>query len=291
MTPNPSGKILVAFSGGKDSTAMAMRLAEMGEPFELLFTPTGNELPEVMEHVHALAKRLNRTLHMPPGPKLEQLIEQHHALPSHAARWCTRMIKIDPCKAFLLRHPGSTLLVGLRADEEERTGLFGPYATYRYPLREWGWKITDVWAYLKDRGISVPSRTDCAWCYDQRLSDWYDLWKKHPALYAEGEAHEEKAGHTFRSPGRDTQPVQLVQLRRKFESGYVPRDRELVEFYQVWSLDPAMWMSREAEAAAKGTDEGAKFAKRLERLRKKFESGYVPGGAEPEGGACRVCRL
>ncbi len=288
MTPNGEPKTLVAFSGGKDSTAMAVRLAELGEPFELLFTPTGNELPEVSEHVHGLARSLNRTLHLPPGPRLDQLIEAHHALPSHAARWCTRMIKIDPCKAFLLRHPGSTLLVGLRADEEERTGLFGPYATYRYPLREWGWKITDVWAFLKDRGIAVPVRTDCAFCYDQRLSDWYDLWKKHPALYAEGETLEERMGHTFRSPKRDTQPAQLVQLRKKFESGYVPRDRELVEFHQLWSLQPEVWLSREAEAAAKGD---IKFAQRLERLRKKFEGGYIPGGAEPEGGACRVCRL
>lgn len=38
---------VVAFSGGKDSTALALRLHELGEAFSLLFTPTGNELPDV----------------------------------------------------------------------------------------------------------------------------------------------------------------------------------------------------------------------------------------------------
>lgn len=39
-------KSVVAFSGGKDSTCMAVMLAEEGEDFELLFTPTGDESPE-----------------------------------------------------------------------------------------------------------------------------------------------------------------------------------------------------------------------------------------------------
>ena len=38
--------LIIAFSGGKDSTAMVLRLSELGEDFKLLFTPTGDELPE-----------------------------------------------------------------------------------------------------------------------------------------------------------------------------------------------------------------------------------------------------
>ena len=34
---------------------------------------------------------------------------------------------------------------------------------------------------------------------------------------------EDQTGHTFRSPGRDTQPSGLIQLRTKFEQGYIPR--------------------------------------------------------------------
>jgi 3'-phosphoadenosine 5'-phosphosulfate sulfotransferase (PAPS reductase)/FAD synthetase len=42
---------IVGLSGGKDSTAMALRLAEV-EPrdYEFICTPTGNELPQMLAH-------------------------------------------------------------------------------------------------------------------------------------------------------------------------------------------------------------------------------------------------
>ena len=44
-------KHVVALSGGKDSTALALRLAEI-EPREYIYvcTPTGNEPPEMFAH-------------------------------------------------------------------------------------------------------------------------------------------------------------------------------------------------------------------------------------------------
>jgi len=69
----------------------------------------------------------------------------------------------------------------------------------------------------------VPERTDCAWCFFQRLGEWWRLWKEHPDLYAEGEALEVELGHTFRSEDRDTWPASLAELRKEFESGRVPR--------------------------------------------------------------------
>lgn len=101
--------------------------------------------------------------------------------------------------------------------------MWGDFATYRYPLREWGWGIEQVYGYLDARGVKVPDRTDCALCYDQRLSEWYRLWKEHPAIFARAEALEAKTGHTFRSPSRDTWPAALKDLRAEFERGRAPR--------------------------------------------------------------------
>lgn len=215
---------VLAFSGGKDSTALALRLAELGEEFDLLFTPTGNELDECIDHIARVATMSGRKLHVRScGKTLRQLIEAQGALPNNRQRWCTRMLKIETAKAFLLQHPGSTLLVGLRADEEHREGMWGEFATYRYPMREWGWGVKDVWAYLEACGVTVPKRTDCAWCYDQRLSEWYGLWKNHPEHWRAGEELEDLTGHTFRSPSRDTWPASMVLLRERFEAGDVPR--------------------------------------------------------------------
>jgi hypothetical protein len=215
----------VAVSGGADSTAMAMRMAERGERFSLLFTPTGNELGAVTDHVAALAARTGAPLVLPPAPTLAALIDGFGALPNNRQRWCTRMIKIQPCAAHLARHPGAVLCVGLRADEPSREGgLYGDRVTYRTPLREWGWGRRDVLAYLDAHGVSVPRRTDCALCYDQRLIEWWELWRDQPAQFAKGEAWEAQTGHTFRSPSRDTWPAALAELRREFERGRVPKD-------------------------------------------------------------------
>lgn len=211
--------LVVAFSGGKDSTAMAYRLARRGTHFTLLFTPTGNELPEVARHVRRTARQLKRRLVIPPGPSLDSLIDSFGSLPNNRQRWCTRMIKIQPCIAWLKQHPGSVLAVGLRADEPEREGLYGDFATYRFPLREWNWGVNEVVAYLARLGVTVPARTDCALCYDQRLIDWRNLLRKQPEMYARGEKLERQTGHTFRSPSRDNWPAALKDLRVEFASG------------------------------------------------------------------------
>lgn len=104
--------LVVAFSGGKDSTAMALRLAELGERFVCLFTATGNELPELRAHIESVAALCNAELVTPKGPTLDELIRFYEALPNWRQRWCTRQIKIVPCIAYLKANPGSTLAVG-----------------------------------------------------------------------------------------------------------------------------------------------------------------------------------
>lgn len=216
-----------AFSGGKDSTAMVLLMAAAGEDFVLLFTPAGNEPPELFDHIHAIATRVGKPLIQPENKPLDFWINHHQALPSWRMRWCTRAIKIEPCIVWLKQHPGTTLCVGLRADEDERRGLYGDYATYRYPLRDCGMTEADVRRYLSEQDVSVPPRTNCLLCYDQQLREWWELWRERPDAWAQGEAYESQTGHSFRSPGRDTWPAQMRELRRRFEAGDIPRGVDL----------------------------------------------------------------
>lgn len=171
MTP-PAKRKRMGFSGGKDSTAMGERLFEMGEEFDLIFTPTGNELPGVFDHIYEMSERWKAPLIIPKGPKLEELILGTDTIPNFRQRWCTPGIKILPCLHWLKSHPDTVLCVGLRADEEERQGIYGMVVEYRFPLREWGWGIQEVWGYLKQRGIKIPKRTDCAWCVTGDTRVW-----------------------------------------------------------------------------------------------------------------------
>ncbi len=217
---------VVALSGGKDSTALALRLAELEPgPFRYLCTPTGDELPELLEHWAWLEAELGQPIERVTHPLgLNGLIEHFGALPNWRQRWCTRMLKIEPCLAYLEGIVGDfELCVGLRADEEERKGIYSEAFETRFPLREWEWGLAEVVDYCKQRGARIPERTDCARCYGQRVSEWWRLWKDHGDLYADAERQEAEVGNTFRSPQRDTWPAELVQLRKKFEGGARPR--------------------------------------------------------------------
>lgn len=230
---------VVGLSGGKDSTAMALALAER-EPrtYAYVCTPTGDELPEMEAHWARLEELLGeRLIRLKSGKTLDSLIAGYGALPNWRQRWCTRELKIEPYRQWLIEQAQSGPVVsyiGLRFDEDEREGvdyttdlgLFGHQITCRYPLREWRWGLAEVWEYLDDRGVSIPRRTDCGKCYGQRLSEWRDLLTNHPERYAEAERQEADTGHTFRSPGRDTWPAALKDLRKAFESGRPLRERK-----------------------------------------------------------------
>jgi 3'-phosphoadenosine 5'-phosphosulfate sulfotransferase (PAPS reductase)/FAD synthetase len=218
---------VVALSGGKDSTAMALRLAEV-EPRDYVYvcTPTGDEPPEMFAHWRHLSTLLGKPLTPIVAGTLESVIRDQRMIPNHRARFCTRILKITPYAGWLMRHAPAVSYVGIRADEEAREG--GDYSAVpdvemRFPMREWGWTLSDVLAYLDARGVAIPKRTDCQLCFWQRLDEWWTLWREHPKAWAKGEQIESERGATFRSPGRDSWPVALRDLRAEFERGNVPK--------------------------------------------------------------------
>ena len=115
---------VVALSGGKDSTAMALRLAEVEPgPYTYVCTPTGNELPEMFEHWLRLGKMLGSPVVPVMASSLADRIEHYGSLPNWRMRWCTRELKIEPFAQWLTAHAPAVAYVGLRADEEPRPGV------------------------------------------------------------------------------------------------------------------------------------------------------------------------
>lgn len=224
---------IVALSGGHDSTILSFLLKEREpRPYNYVCTPTGDELPEMFEFWNWLGtdNALGKKLLPIMAGTLKGLVKQEKAIPNNRMRFCTRKLKIEPYRKFLIEQAALgpvVSYVGLRADEEGRAG--GAYddiegVTMRFPLREWGMGEAEVQAGLAERGINVPERTDCARCYHQRLGEWWRLWHDYPAIYADAEAEEAEIGHTWRNPSRDTWPAELSDLRAEFEKGRVPQN-------------------------------------------------------------------
>ena len=220
---------IVALSGGKDSTAMAVWLTE-NEPrdYEFICTPTGDEPDALFAHWRKLGDILGKPIKpIMFRTGLNGLIREQNAIPNWRQRWCTRMLKIEPYAAYLATKTPCVSYVGLRVDEPSREGgdyLGVPSVTMDFPLRRIGWGLTEVLQFLKERAIEIPKRTDCKRCFFQRLIEWHELWRDDRASYFEAEMQETATGYTFRSPGRDTQPTALRDLRAKFETGWVPKD-------------------------------------------------------------------
>lgn len=215
---------IVGLSGGKDSTALALRLRET-EPrdYEYICTPTGAELPEMIDWwkrlEEILGKPLIRITHK--DRTLDDLIQIYGALPNNRQRWCTRQLKIEPTIAWCVRNAPVILYVGLRADEDEREGIYGDLVTSDFPFRRWGWGINEVWSFLESKSLAscIPVRTDCYDCYDQKIREWWALWKYQPVLFEKACQHEDRTGHTFRSPTRDTWPASLRLMAIEFANG------------------------------------------------------------------------
>lgn len=220
---------VVALSGGDDSTLLSVLLKDREpRPYNYVCTPTGNELPEMFEHWRALGEMLGSRLIPIMGGTLKSVIREQKTLPNFRRRFCTRILKIEPYRAWLstqARLGPIVSYVGLRADEPGRAGgAFSdiPGVTMRFPLREWGYDDPRVLRELSERGINIPRRTDCALCYHQRIGEWYLLWLENRDLFFEGVNLEDEMEETFRTPGRDSWPSGLRDMAGEFERGRVP---------------------------------------------------------------------
>lgn len=220
---------VLALSGGHDSTALAFLLKDR-EPrtYNYVCTPTGDELPEMFEHWRSLGERLGSLLYPMSRKTLDTVIREQGALPNFRMRYCTRILKIEPYREFLIEQAklGPVVsYVGLRADEEGRAG--GAYGdidgvTMRFPLREWGMGEDEVQATLRQYEVTCPDRTDCAKCYHQRIGEWWELWARHPDKFEAAACIEERFGATFRTPGRDSWPSSLREMGKRFAAGDKP---------------------------------------------------------------------
>ena len=237
---------VIALSGGKDSTALALRLRELNPDVDYTYvcTPTGDELPEMFEFWRWLGSDEGLGVRLIPimNGTLKSVIAAEGMLPNFRARFCTRILKIEPYRRFLKEQAALGPIVsyvGLRADEPGRAG--GAYddiegVEMRFPLREWGWGEQEVQDSLAARGIRCPDRTDCARCYHQRLGEWYELWLNHRDIFNDAVTDELVRSATYRTPGRDTWPSALIDLAVRFENGEKPdkslnrllRERQLV---------------------------------------------------------------
>lgn len=142
---------------GKDScaTAIAQMTHRPQLTYELFFTDVGCELPETYAWLQCVEEKLDRPI-TKVGKSLEEIIFKYGILPSPHVRFCTREAKIEPMEKYIGSN-AATIYFGIRADED-RVGYVSTKTNIipRYPLREMGLRLQDVYTILDRYDLRPP---------------------------------------------------------------------------------------------------------------------------------------
>lgn len=220
---------VLGLSGGRDSAALAVHMAQAHPEIELeyFFTDTGKELPEVYEYLGRLEGFLGKPIErLNPDRDFDFWLKQYNSfLPSPKTRWCTRQLKIRPFEQWLwpALAEGDEIVsyVAIRSDEDYREGYASthPNLSVSLPFREARIDKAGVIDILNASGLGLPdyyawrSRSGCTFCFFQQKIEWVRLMERHPESYAEARMYEKNAVD-HGSPFTWTQGESLDELAR-----------------------------------------------------------------------------
>jgi len=230
---------VVNFSGGKDSTAMLLRMIELDMQIdEIIFADTGAEFPELYDYIKRVEKYIgrkvtivhpNRTFKESFFKKIEsgKLAGQIRGFPFVSLPcWWTRDSKIRPLDKA--NRKATHIYIGIAADETQRmTKDKRRINKYKYPLIDWGWTEQDCIDYLNKINLFNPlyvnfNRLGCWFCPKQNMGSLYTLWKNYPDLWAELKEWEKlNIEHTGRFIKHRKS---LEEIQKKFEDGKIPKN-------------------------------------------------------------------
>lgn len=235
-----------SLSGGKDSSAMLLRLLEENRPVDMiLFCDTGLEFPDMYAHIDKLEKYIGRPItriraeysfeyyfsNAPikrgnPEKFREQFGEDYNGYGwmGPKMRWCTNRLKDQPREQFLrsLREKYDIRqYVGIAADEKYRLERKNNQRfECIHPLVEWNMTEADCLQYCKELGFDWNGlydrfrRVSCWICPLQSLLELRKLWEFYPELWAKLRHYDEMTWRKYRAD----YSVRELEIRFAFEN-------------------------------------------------------------------------
>lgn len=189
------GRLVVAFGGGVNSTAMIVKMRDKGmKPDLILFADTGGERPETYETVDTVsawcvANGFPAIVTVKaPNVSLEEDCLKRNALPSiaYGFKSCSQRWKLQPQQKYLnsWKEKGEhyTKAIGFDAGEERRVrDSDDQLCTNIYPLVEWNIWREECEAICVQEGLP-SAKSSCFFCPSMRKSEVIELGKQHPDL-------------------------------------------------------------------------------------------------------------
>ncbi len=197
---------IAMLSGGQDSTAMTLRLFEIGQaPDHVVFCDTLIEHDEMYEYIDKIDAFLQRRYGVKidrtkPSKSFEAWVFGKVTSGDNNGKVRGTPMVTEPCywrreakeRAFdrwvKERVVGEHVkLIGYTVHERERAEAARKHGI-ETPLIDWGWREIDCRNYLREREMENKlyrhfSRTGCAVCPRQKIDDFYAVWKYYPKWY------------------------------------------------------------------------------------------------------------
>lgn len=251
---------VVSFSGGKDSTAMLLRMIEEGMRVDLiLYCDTGLEFPEMEEHIRKVEKYIGRKItviksekdFMYLATKKDRVIRSEkiaglnkgdivkgYGWPTVFSRWCTRTLKTNVISRYfreLRKEYEIVEYVGIASDEPQRE------RDKNYPLIKWGMTEADCLKYCYDRGFTwgglyeIWDRVSCWCCPLQSDEDLRKLKFYRPQLWEKLKVMDSEIQKTTRPNFKLTKSLTDIERRFEVEDEFIAQGKKLrtKEFFQT----------------------------------------------------------
>lgn len=248
---------VVSFSGGKDSTAMLLRLLELNEQIdEVACCDTYKEFPAMYEHIAKIKKvvedkgilftllKHERTFdewmfEYQPKRRTPEIFKARYGdakgkgWATFRNRWCTGELKIKFMNRYfkeLNKQYEVIRYMGIAADEQKRLQRENQQETcYKYPLVEWGWTEADCLSYCYSLGYDWGGlyeqfkRVSCWCCPLQPLDALRTLRKEYPELWEELKDMDKRTWQCF----RPDYSVEELDKRFELEEEWINKNKNI----------------------------------------------------------------
>ena len=158
-------KILVSFSGGKDSQACLIKAAQEYGPskIEAVFCDTGWEHPDTYKHIEDVCSEMGvKSRVLKPELGFVELAKKKKRFPSVFQRFCTIELKIKPTIDYILSLKDSVIVIeGVRAQESPKRAVMSDECMYFRSYfegingRKESYRRKEVLEWCKDYDASV----------------------------------------------------------------------------------------------------------------------------------------
>ncbi len=251
ISPNLPKRYIASFSGGKDSTAMLLRMVEEKYPIdEVIFCDTGMEFEGLYQHVAQVEKNTGVSITRLKAPESFEYVfstytpqrknpelagYQGMSWPGPRARWCTGWLKTRIIDKYLRQYSGKYEVVqyiGIAADEQQRVK-----EGKRYPLIEWDMTEADCLRYCYDRGYDwgglyeIFRRVSCWCCPLQSIPELRKLREHFPDLWMKLREMDDSTWRTF----KEDWSVRDLEVRFNLEKVFLAQGKSIrnKEFFRA----------------------------------------------------------